>query len=124
MFRLITQRLSQKEDEFDVFGKNVAIKLRTMTKEQKILAEKLINDIIFYGQMEQLSLDTQIELQSELISTNTITERLYNTNNAMTMNEPQYQHQFPRATNTRMSVPVCTMNTSNSLQDFVSNFSV
>lgn len=40
MFSLITQRLSQKDDEFDIFGKNVAIKLRTMTKEQKMLSEK------------------------------------------------------------------------------------
>lgn len=62
MFSLISQRLSQKDDEFDIFGKNVAIKLRTMTKEQKILSEKLINDVIFYGQMQRLSVNSEVNV--------------------------------------------------------------
>ncbi|XP_072377384.1 uncharacterized protein [Diabrotica undecimpunctata] len=63
MFSLISQRLSEKEDEFDVFGKNVSNKLRTMTTQQQILAQKLINDVIFCGQMEQLSLNSQISVK-------------------------------------------------------------
>lgn len=62
MFSLISQRLSQKDDEFDIFGKNVAIKLRIMTKEQKMLSEKLINDVIFYGQMQRLSVNSEVNV--------------------------------------------------------------
>lgn len=79
MFRLITQRLSQQEDDFDIFGRNVASKLRTMTTEQKIFAEKLINDVIFNGQMEQLSINSVINVRSENLHNNTN----YNFNNQL-----------------------------------------
>ncbi|CAH2103657.1 unnamed protein product [Euphydryas editha] len=62
MFSLISQRFSQKDDEFDIFGKNVIMKLRTMTKEQKMLSEKVINDVIFYGQTQRLSINSEVNV--------------------------------------------------------------
>ncbi|XP_072389728.1 uncharacterized protein [Diabrotica undecimpunctata] len=91
MFSLISQRLSEKEDEFDVFGKNVSNKLRTMTAQQQILAQKLINDVIFCGQMEQLSLNSQISVQ-HAISTNPHTT----TSSHQVSNTQQFQ---PEASN-------------------------
>ncbi|CAB3247169.1 unnamed protein product [Arctia plantaginis] len=109
MFRSITQRLSQRDDEFDVFGKNVAAKLRSMTTQQKMLAEKLINDVVFNGQMEQLSLDSKLTVRPEKENTNNNTER-FNYNN-MAINGPQYQYQVPVATHCQqlyLSAPECT----------------
>lgn len=45
----------QKEDAADIFGKNVAFKLRVMSSMQRLHAEKLINDILFAGQIGSLN---------------------------------------------------------------------
>lgn len=38
--------------ECNIIGSLVAVKLRSMQKEQKLIAEKLISEILFQGQME------------------------------------------------------------------------
>jgi hypothetical protein len=50
---LVNDRLQglEKGDMFEITGKNVASKLRTLTKEQKIIAEKLINDVLYEAQL-------------------------------------------------------------------------
>nr|CAI5836731.1 unnamed protein product [Callosobruchus analis] len=47
-----------KEDRFDiqVFGKNVAMILRELPKQQRLLAEKIINDTLFQAEMDTLTL--------------------------------------------------------------------
>ncbi|XP_014254960.1 uncharacterized protein LOC106669777 [Cimex lectularius] len=54
---------SQQEDEFDAVGRNVAAKLRGMTKIQQTVAEKLISEILFYGKMDKLTEETEINLE-------------------------------------------------------------
>ena len=49
-------------DEFDAIGKNVAAKLRCMKSTQRIVAEKLIHDALFYGQLEKLTDTSCIQL--------------------------------------------------------------
>ncbi|XP_069695453.1 methyl-CpG-binding domain protein 1 isoform X3 [Periplaneta americana] len=44
----------QKEDRFDMFGKHVGMKLRGLPNNQRILAEKRINEILFSAEMGQL----------------------------------------------------------------------
>lgn len=44
-----------REDRFDIFRKNVAMKLRDLSTPQRVMAEKLINDVLFEGEMENLS---------------------------------------------------------------------
>lgn len=44
-----------RDDRFDVFGKNVAIKLRDLSNPQRIHAEKLINDVLYEGEMGSLT---------------------------------------------------------------------
>lgn len=41
-------------DDCDFIGSNVTIKLRTMDKTQRIIAEKLISEVLFYGQFNEL----------------------------------------------------------------------
>ncbi|XP_053667608.1 uncharacterized protein LOC128717957 [Anopheles marshallii] len=46
---------SNNEDSFDIFGKHIAYKLLSLNKQQYILAQKLINDVLFEGEMETLN---------------------------------------------------------------------
>jgi hypothetical protein len=44
-----------KEDMFEVSGENVASKLRILIKEQRTIAEKLINDVLYEAQLGTLA---------------------------------------------------------------------
>ncbi|XP_060536073.1 uncharacterized protein LOC132708013 [Cylas formicarius] len=48
--RACTQ-LEKKEDQFDTIGKNIASKLRNLPHEQRIYAEKIINDVLFEAEL-------------------------------------------------------------------------
>lgn len=48
------------EDEYDAIGVNVACKLRVMTTHQRIIAEKLISDVLFNGQLDNLSVNSHL----------------------------------------------------------------
>lgn len=48
------------EDRFDVFGKNVAMKLRDLPRQQRVIAEKLINDALSEGEMNNLNMTHRI----------------------------------------------------------------
>lgn len=50
------------EDVFDAIGKNVAHKLRGMPQQQRIIAEKIISDVMYHGQMENLTTNSHMEL--------------------------------------------------------------
>ncbi|VVD04839.1 unnamed protein product [Leptidea sinapis] len=46
------------EDKYDAFGKNVAHKLRSLPTNQRLLAEKIINDALFEAEMEYETLES------------------------------------------------------------------
>ncbi|XP_073818304.1 uncharacterized protein [Musca autumnalis] len=50
----------RNEDEFDAIGINVASKLRVMNTHQRIIAEKLISDVLFNGQLDNLSVNSHL----------------------------------------------------------------
>ena len=54
---LVNDRLQDlgKEDMFEITGKNVAPKLRILTKEQRIMPEKWINDVLYEAQLGSLT---------------------------------------------------------------------
>jgi len=54
-----------KDDRFDVFGKNVAMKLRDVSNCQRVLAEKLINDILFEAEMNNLTISHKLVQQNQ-----------------------------------------------------------
>jgi hypothetical protein len=51
----------QSEDRFDIFGKHVAHTLRGVDPRQVLVAEKLINDVLFEAQMGNLTQDITIQ---------------------------------------------------------------
>ena len=53
-------RAIQPEDSFDVFGKNIAHQLRVLKSTQCVFAKKLINDVLFEGEMEALTKDFKV----------------------------------------------------------------
>ncbi|CAH1992806.1 unnamed protein product [Acanthoscelides obtectus] len=55
---LIGEKLEKPDDEYDAIGKNVAAKLRNMTATQQGIAEKVINEVIFFGRFEKLTFNT------------------------------------------------------------------
>ncbi|XP_023948797.2 uncharacterized protein LOC112053569 [Bicyclus anynana] len=60
----IARKIDNDKDEYDIFGKNVAAELRTMNHQQRIIAKKLMNDVIFHGQLQQLTVETQIQINN------------------------------------------------------------
>lgn len=62
---------SKEHDEFDTFGMNIAAKLRELAKvnnTQRIIAEKLMSDVIFYGQLQTLTCDTSIHVPAQNVN--------------------------------------------------------
>ncbi|XP_063535902.1 uncharacterized protein LOC134745756 [Cydia strobilella] len=50
------KRPKQSDNRFEVFGKNIGMKLQELPKEQRIIAEKIINDTLFLAEMGSLTL--------------------------------------------------------------------
>lgn len=50
------------DDEYDAIGRNVAAKLRNMRLDQRIIAEKLLNDILFEAQLCNLHRESRIHV--------------------------------------------------------------
>lgn len=48
------------DDEFEAYGKYIAHKLRSLKGNQAIVARKLINDMIFEGELEALTKDFKV----------------------------------------------------------------
>lgn len=44
------------EDRYDHFGKTVAMRVRSLEKRQRLIAEKMINDILFEAEMGSLTM--------------------------------------------------------------------
>lgn len=62
MIQLAGARLKEirPDDEFDAYGKYVAYKLRSLKGQQSVFARKLINDVIFEGELETLTRDFKL----------------------------------------------------------------
>ncbi|XP_067135388.1 uncharacterized protein [Centruroides vittatus] len=54
-----------QDDRFDIFGKNVAIKLRELPKQQMLIAEKLINETLFQAELGTLSLSHKLVYEQQ-----------------------------------------------------------
>ncbi|KAF2361363.1 MADF domain [Trinorchestia longiramus] len=59
---------SRREDEFDAIGKNVAAKFRRMPNNVRIIAEKVLNDVLFQAEMGFLKPDARIISEADLYS--------------------------------------------------------
>lgn len=55
------------KDECEIFGQYVASKLRKMDRSMQLLSERLISDVLFWGQMGELSRNTVIKEDHQII---------------------------------------------------------
>ncbi|XP_055907183.1 uncharacterized protein LOC129942337 [Eupeodes corollae] len=60
LFNSTTFDHPRQNDEFDAVGTNVASKLRVMNHTQRIIAEKVISDILFNGQLGNLNISSTL----------------------------------------------------------------
>ena len=81
------------EDPCNIFGKNVAAKLRSLSKETRLYTEKLINDLLFEAEMGNINKNTRI-VTSPDVSKNVDFDQLSPRLNPI--NNGQNQYQFPR----------------------------
>ena len=58
--------LSRNEDEYDCIGKNIAVKLRKMSNNMRIYAEKIISDVLYEGELGTLSANTRVTTQCNI----------------------------------------------------------
>ncbi|XP_060847738.1 uncharacterized protein LOC132927255 [Rhopalosiphum padi] len=79
-----------EEDRFDVISKGFAMRLRELEKRQRIIAEKLINDILFEAEMGSLTLNhkftTAAETTSSFYSRNHSSNSNFSTNSNLSSN--------------------------------------
>lgn len=54
------------EDEYMVAGKRIGFQLKDLEPNQRIIAEKLISDVIFYGKTKKLTEDSRIECNNKI----------------------------------------------------------
>lgn len=52
---------SLNKDDCDFIGSNVSLKLRAMDRDQRIIAEKLISEVLFFGQFNELERTAHIQ---------------------------------------------------------------
>ncbi|XP_061398980.1 uncharacterized transmembrane protein DDB_G0289901-like [Musca vetustissima] len=52
---------SLNKDDCDFIGSNVSVKLRSMDRTQRIIAEKLISEVLYYGQFNELERSARIQ---------------------------------------------------------------
>ncbi|XP_062541975.1 uncharacterized protein LOC134209974 [Armigeres subalbatus] len=58
-------RIVSCEDRHDAFGRSIAFKLRALPDEQRIYAEKLINDAIYEAELGNLKRHCRIQLEKD-----------------------------------------------------------
>lgn len=57
----------ENEDEFDVVGKNVAYKLRKLSKETAAMAEKFIMDVLFEAHLGNINRQSKMTISAETV---------------------------------------------------------
>lgn len=95
------------DDEFEAYGKYIAHKLRSLKGNQAVYARKLINDVIFEGELEALTKDFKVM--------NSQPHHTFETNDLLQFNPQLYhptyiprifEHQLPNSQHlSNMTIP-------------------
>jgi hypothetical protein len=90
---LVKDRLQDigKENMFEISEKNLASKLRILTKEQRIVAEKLINDVLYEAQLGALARNSRLIFNEAHRCTSTVVHSRYVTG-LVTVVSAQHSH--------------------------------
>jgi len=58
------QLMSTEDGPAESYGRAIGLQLKDMNRTQQCIAEKLISEVIFFGKMEKLTLQSSIALNS------------------------------------------------------------
>ncbi|XP_063895454.1 DNA translocase FtsK-like [Helicoverpa armigera] len=64
--QLIKESSSHEDTSADAFGRSVSFQLKELPKLQRYIAEKMIGELLFYAKLEELFLDTSINLNKNI----------------------------------------------------------
>lgn len=65
----VSQMLTKEQEDWEVIGKSIGLQLSSLEEKQGTIARKLINDVIFFGSMDKLTVESYINV-NEMISDN------------------------------------------------------
>lgn len=85
---------SSNDDPCNIFGKNVAAKLRTLPKETRLYTEKLINELLFDAEMGNINKNTRIVTYSERSRNQNNENFQLSTTNNTGVNQPNQYHNY------------------------------
>lgn len=71
----------EKLDEFDSFGKIIAIELRKLKDPHQSIAQKLMSDILFYSKMGKITEDTSIYVPMQNVRRTPVNSRFTSSSN-------------------------------------------
>lgn len=69
--RILNKRLRAK-DEYDAFGITIAAKLRRMDENQRLMAENIVNQIMYKGLRFQLTPELEAEFMQPRLQQNDV----------------------------------------------------
>lgn len=110
------------EDRFDIYGKNVGMKLRELPKQQRVLAEKIINEVLFLAEVGNLTMSHSVK-GSDFINTTFSTQPYTETIQSQYQYQPQPQYQFPVTHTTPKHSQFQSPASENSAASYLSSFS-
>ncbi|KAK4301026.1 hypothetical protein Pmani_026809 [Petrolisthes manimaculis] len=76
LLSVITESIqsTRHEDEWDLLGRTVACKLRRMHDDQRVIAERLVNEVMYHGILKNLSANSTIGIRTQLTHTDTMAD--------------------------------------------------
>lgn len=82
-----------QDSSFRAFGNNVSFQLQDMDRRQRVIAEKLISDVLFHGKLGNLKDHSTIVIQEKIQQPNNPTHNNSNFMNRHTQSQP-YRSDF------------------------------
>ncbi|CAB3224878.1 unnamed protein product [Arctia plantaginis] len=92
--------MTRQDDDWDIIGKSIGVQLKNLSTHQQPIAQKIINDALFYGKLGKLTDESIITLSPQHTASNPsrISHRSYHfsSGSSVTNSSPQpYYQQYP-----------------------------
>lgn len=57
--------MTRQDDDWEIIGKSIGVQLKTLSTHQQVIAQKIINDALFYGKLGKLADESSITLSPQ-----------------------------------------------------------
>ncbi|XP_063369278.1 uncharacterized protein LOC134657647 [Cydia amplana] len=62
----VSKMLTKEQEDWEVIGKSIGLQLSSLEEKQRAIARKLINDVIFFGSMDKLTVESYINVNEKM----------------------------------------------------------